>query len=73
MSNKTTLSVKGMTCASCAQGIDRHLTSKGITGVHVFYDSGEVEFESIGEQQTDFVITEINKLGYQASGLKIED
>jgi Cu+-exporting ATPase len=67
MSNKTTLSVKGMTCASCAQGIDRHLTSKGVKGVHVFYDSGEVEFETIGEQQTNFVISEINKLGYNAS------
>ncbi|MFN6091892.1 MAG: cation transporter, partial [Bacteroidota bacterium] len=72
MSNKTTLSVKGMTCSSCAQGIDRHLTSKGIRGVHVFYDSGEVEFETVGEQQTDFVINEINKLGYNASGIKIE-
>ena len=72
MSNKTTLSVKGMTCASCAQGIDRHLTSKGIRGVHVFYDSGEVEFETIGEQQTDFVIAEINKLGYKASGFSPE-
>lgn len=70
MSNKTTLSVKGMTCASCAQGIDRHLTNKGIKGVHVFYDSGEVEFETVGEQQTDFVISEINKLGYNASGRK---
>lgn len=70
MSNKITLSVKGMTCASCAQGIDRHLTNKGIKGVHVFYDSGEVEFETIGEQQTDFVISEINKLGYNASGTK---
>jgi Cu+-exporting ATPase len=72
MSNKTTLSVKGMTCASCAQGIDRHLTSKGVKGVHVFYDSGEVEFETIGEQQTSFVISEINKLGYNASSAKEE-
>jgi Cu+-exporting ATPase len=72
MSNRTTLSVKGMTCASCAQGIDRHLVSKGIKGVHVFYDSGEVEFETIGEQQTDFVISEINKLGYNASGFKVK-
>ena len=56
-----------MTCASCAQGIDRHLTAKGLKGVHVFYDSGEVEFESVGEKQTSFVIEEINKLGYKAS------
>ena len=72
MSNKTTLSVKGMTCASCAQGIDRHLTIKGVKGVHVFYDSGEVEFETIGEQQTSFVISEINKLGYNASSANEE-
>jgi Cu+-exporting ATPase len=72
MSNKTTLSVKGMTCSSCAQGIDRHLTSKGVKGVHVFYESGEVEFETIGEQQTAFIISEINKLGYNASGTKEE-
>jgi Cu+-exporting ATPase len=72
MSNKTTLSVKGMTCSSCAQGIDRHLTSKGVKGVHVFYESGEVEFETIGEQQTNFVVSEINKLGYNASGIKEE-
>ncbi len=67
MSNKTTLSVKGMTCASCAQGIDRHLTDKGIKAVQVFYVSGEVEFETIDEKQTSFVIKEINKLGYSAS------
>ena len=72
MSNKTTLSVKGMTCSSCAQGIDRHLTSKGVKGVHVFYESGEVEFETIDEQQTNFVVSEINKLGYNASGIKEE-
>lgn len=70
MSKKTTLSVTGMTCASCAQGIDRHLTQKGIKGVHVFYDSGEVEFETIGEKETSFVIDEINKLGYKATGEK---
>lgn len=67
MSNKTILSVKGMTCASCAQGIDRHLTDKGIKDVQVFYVSGEVEFETIDEKQTSFVIKEINKLGYSAS------
>lgn len=61
-----------MTCASCAQGIDRHLTIKGVKGVHVFYDSGEVEFETIGEQQTSFVISEINKLGYNASSVNEE-
>ena len=67
MSAKTVLSVKGMTCASCAQGITRHLNKKGYSDVHVFYETGQVEIENMRESSLNEVISEINSLGYKAA------
>jgi len=67
MSAKTVLSVKGMTCASCAQGITRHLNKKGYSDVHVFYETGQVEIDNLQDSSLNEVISEINSLGYKAS------
>ncbi len=67
MSEKTVLSVKGMTCASCAQGITRHLNKKGFSDVHVFYETGQVEVDDLPLESLNKVITEINSLGYKAA------
>lgn len=66
MSAKTVLAVKGMTCASCAQGITRHLQKKGYSEVHVFYETGQVEIDNLPADSVDTVISEINSLGYNA-------
>ncbi|CAN5447534.1 heavy metal translocating P-type ATPase [soil metagenome] len=67
MSTKTILSVEGMTCSSCAQGISRHLEKKGYHHVHVSYEDGEVEMELNEKIPLTNVIQEINSLGYKAS------
>lgn len=66
MADKVLLSVSGMTCSSCAQGISRKLESKGLQQVLVDYNSGEVEFELIEGVDVDQVVSDINKLGYKA-------
>lgn len=67
MANTTLLSVQGMTCSSCAQGITRQLEKKGLKKVNVHYESGEVEFELGNDLGVPEVINEINSLGYKAS------
>lgn len=56
-----------MTCASCAQGITRHLNKKGYNDVHVFYETGQVEIDSLPEGSLNEVISTINSIGYTAS------
>jgi Cu+-exporting ATPase len=67
MDKKVVLDVKGMTCASCAQGIHRHLVAKGLEDVLVSFDSGEVEVGLTPAYPVERVIEEINGLGYKAS------
>ena len=62
---KAVLKVEGMTCSSCAQGISRQLQKKGLLEVLVSFDSGEVEFSPVGEDQLQTAINEINNLGYK--------
>ena len=42
--NKETLLVEGMTCANCAAGIQKHLTSKGLEEVNVNFSTSEASF-----------------------------
>ena len=66
MSEKTILEVTGMTCSSCAQGINRHLSKKGLNHVDINFESGEVELELEGHLTMAEVIAEIKSLGYGA-------
>lgn len=67
MSIKTTLSVTGMTCASCAQGITKHLSKKGFNEAKVFYETGEVDLECNNSEEISNAISEIESLGYSAT------
>ena len=37
----TTLNIKGMTCANCAAGIQKHLNSKGLNKCNVSFANSE--------------------------------
>ena len=67
MSIKTTLYVTGMTCASCAQGITKHLNKKGFKDAKVFYETGEVDLEYNNSEEILAAISEIKSLGYSAT------
>jgi P-type Cu+ transporter len=64
MEEKTVLSVEGMTCSNCAQGISRFLQKKGLEEVNVDFSSGEVTFKENKQASIDEVIQGINSLGY---------
>lgn len=66
MLNKTTIEVKGMTCASCAQGIGRQLSKEGIKNVDIDFESGIVEVDLENQFTSQQVIDVINRLGYTA-------
>ena len=65
-SNIIELKVDGMDCANCAAGIDRFLTSKGLTDVFVNFATGEVRF-SLGDTALTIPKVEegIHGLGYR--------
>jgi Cu+-exporting ATPase len=63
---KVVLKVGGMTCSSCAQGIARHLEKKGMTNVHIDYESGMLELDTVSGIGIDQIVTAINSLGYSA-------
>ncbi len=62
-----TLHVKGMTCANCAAGIQKHLTSKGLNDINVSFASAEASFSLSEKISVEEVISELGNIGYQAS------
>jgi len=64
MKNKDTLIIEGMTCANCALGIQKHLTSKGLTDVNVSFATSEASFSSTAIP-IDKVESWIVQLGYR--------
>ena len=62
-----TLHVKGMTCANCAAGIQKHLTSKGVSDINVSFASAEASFILSEKISVEDVISELGNIGYQAS------
>ena len=65
------LYISGMTCANCAKGIEKHLTSKGIKEVKIDFASAEAQFLSKNTKIND-VIKEIESIGFQANIEEIE-
>lgn len=66
MFEKTIIEVDGMTCSSCAQGISRQLTRKGLKEVEVDFEGGTVEVNLEDRFSTREVIDAIQQLGYTA-------
>ena len=62
--NKETLLVEGMTCANCAAGIQKHLTSKGLEEVNVNFSTSEASFVTNQFSTTEVEVL-IKKLGYK--------
>ncbi|KAJ2744697.1 hypothetical protein GGI20_002752 [Coemansia sp. BCRC 34301] len=68
---ETTLSVSGMTCASCVSGIERHLaTLDGVSSVKVDLMTAQATVCHIGKQVTaDILRAAIEEMGFDASVL----
>ncbi len=66
MQEKAVFDVSGMTCSSCAQGINRHLQKKGLKEIDIDFESGMVEVVLNDRITEEEVIKEINSLGYTA-------
>ena len=62
------LMVEGMTCSSCAAGIQGSLTSlDGVLDADVSYDTGKAEVKYDPERTTpESIVDTINNLGYKA-------
>ena len=67
-----TLHISGMTCANCAKGIEKHLSKKGIKEVNVDFSNAEAHYLS-DESNVDYVIKEIESIGFKAKKEEIED
>ncbi len=61
----TVLVVEGMDCTNCALGIKKQLDKAGLDNVDVNFATAEVRFNSASEEQTEFAIHKINKMGYK--------
>lgn len=64
-SNKITLNVEGMTCNNCAAGIKKHLEKNNLNNVNVNFSLGEVSFTLQKNNTLNYVISLIEKIGYQ--------
>ena len=73
-SNTTkTIHVSGMTCVNCAKGIEKHLTNKGVEHVSVDFSNATAQFSENNEHTIDYVIDEINSIGFKAQNKKLEN
>ena len=63
----TVLHIKGMTCANCAAGIQKHLNSKGLHRSNVSFANAEVSIYHSGNWNVDSLIKEIESIGFKAS------
>ena len=66
MLDRTKVEVKGMTCASCAQGISRQLLKEGLKDVEIDFEAGIVEVKLENNITIKQLIDIINRLGYTA-------
>jgi len=64
-SQKTQLKVAGMTCTSCAMGVQKSLEKKGLEQVYVDYASGDVQFLNPLEVEAEQIVASIEDLGYK--------
>lgn len=67
---EATVIVEGMTCSSCAAGVNRALTKGGYANVDVNYASGEVFLSDVAEIDLKRVEELVKKAGYDYVGTK---
>lgn len=67
---ETTVLVEGMTCSSCAAGVNRALTKGGYTNVNVNYATGEVFLSDVKDIDLKRVEELVKKAGYEYLGTK---
>ena len=63
----TILHIKGMTCANCANGIQKHLNSKGLHKTNVSFANAEASIYHSKEWTINALIQEIESIGFKAS------
>ncbi|MFM1874621.1 MAG: hypothetical protein RL266_358, partial [Bacteroidota bacterium] len=69
-SKEATVLVEGMTCSSCAAGVNRALTKGGYSNVNVNYATGEVYLSDVKEIDLKRVEDLVKKAGFEYVGTK---
>lgn len=72
-SSRATLRVEGMNCANCALGIERHLTSLGLSQVAVNFATSTARFQLPPERSLKEIAQEVRQLGYTVPELDAVD
>ncbi len=67
---EATVLVEGMTCSSCAAGVNRALTKGGYSNVNVNYASGEVFLSDVADIDLKRVEELVKKAGFDYVGTK---
>ncbi len=70
MHKEATVLVEGMTCSSCAAGVNRALTKGGYSDVNVNYATGEVYLSDVKEIDLKRVEELVKKAGFEYVGTK---
>jgi len=70
---EATVLVEGMTCSSCAAGVNRALTKGGYSDVNVNYATGEVYLTDGKEIDLNRVAELVKKAGFEYVGAKREE
>ena len=68
----TTLHIKGMTCANCATGIQKHLNSKGLHKSTVSFANAEASIYHSEKWNVQAIIQELESIGFKASTNSIQ-
>jgi Cu+-exporting ATPase len=63
--------VDGMDCTNCALTIRKYLEKKGMKDVRVNFGTGDVAFESNGQQDEKILATGVRELGYEVNGAEL--
>lgn len=69
---KTILNVEGMTCTSCALGVENQLKKMGATDIHVDFSLSEASFNKPEDLSAKEVADSVTKMGYYSTPLNYD-